>query len=269
MPVSDKLFAGSIPQIYDQYLVPLIFEFYAQDLAARLAKFEPRDVLELAAGTGVLTRAIASLLPAQARIVATDLNQPMIDLAAKRQPGDRIEWRQADAMSLPFEDQKFDAVACQFGVMFFPDKVQSYREARRVLKRGGHYLFNVWDRISENEFADAVTQALADVFPDDPPRFMARTPHGYHDVDKIREELTAAGFVKISIDTVGAISKASSPLDAATAYCQGTPLRNEIETRDASRLTEATNAAAAALARRFGNGPIEGRIKAHVITATS
>jgi ubiquinone/menaquinone biosynthesis C-methylase UbiE len=268
MAVSDKLFAGSIPEIYDRFLVPLIFESYARDLAARLANVEPRDILETAAGTGVLTRAITSMLPTQARILATDLNQPMLDRAAAQEqtPG-RIAWRQADALALPFEDQSFDAVACQFGVMFFPDKVLGYRQARRVLKPGGHFFFNVWDRIAENEFADAVTETLATIFPQDPPRFMARTPHGYHDVAKLREELTMAGFAQVSIETRGEISRAPSPREPAIAYCQGTPLRNEIEARDPSGLEAATLACAEALALRFGSGPVEGRIRAHVITA--
>src|SRR3984893_18481776 len=180
MAATDKLFAGMIPEIYDRFLVPLIFESYAGDLAERVAKVKPRDVLETAAGTGALTRAISSRLPAHARIVATDLNQPMLDRAAAKQPGDnRITWQQADALALPFEDQRFDVVACQFGVMFFPDKVQGYREARRVLKPGGHFLFNTWDRIAENEFVGVVTQALAALFPQDPPDFAARTPYGY------------------------------------------------------------------------------------------
>jgi ubiquinone/menaquinone biosynthesis C-methylase UbiE len=268
MAATDKLFAGSIPEIYDRLLVPLIFESYARDLAGRVAVVEPQDVLETAAGTGVLTRAIAARLPAQARIMATDLNQPMLDRASERQSHDgRIKWRQADALALPFEDQTFDVVACQFGAMFFPNKVQGYREASRVLKRGGHFFFNVWDRISENEFADVVTEALATLFPQDPPRFMARIPHGYYDVEMIRKELTAAGFMDISVETVDDTSSASSPRDPAIAYCQGTPLRNEIETRDASRLEDATKEAAQALASRFGSGPIEGRIRAHVIDA--
>jgi ubiquinone/menaquinone biosynthesis C-methylase UbiE len=172
---TDKLFAGSIPETYDRFLVPLIFESYARDLAERLARVEPQEVLETAAGTGVLTRAIASRLPAQARIVATDLNEPMLNHAQRQSHDGRITWRQADALALPFEDQSFDVVACQFGAMFFPDKVQGYREARRVLKRGGHFFFNVWDTISENEFADVVTQALATLFPQDPPPL-----HGPH-----------------------------------------------------------------------------------------
>jgi ubiquinone/menaquinone biosynthesis C-methylase UbiE len=268
MVATDRLFAGSIPEIYDRFLVPLIFESYALDLAKRVAKTDPRNVLETAAGTGVLTRAIASQLPAHARIVATDLNQPMLDHAAVQQSGDdRIMWRKADALALPFADQSFDATACQFGVMFFPDKVQAYKEAHRVLKPGGRFVFNVWDKISENDFADTVTQALAVVFPHDPPRFMARTPHGYHDVEQIRAELNAAGFTTISVDAVDNISKAPSPSHPAIAYCQGTPLRNEIEARDASRLQEATKLAAEAVAHRYGSGAVEGRIRGFVITA--
>jgi ubiquinone/menaquinone biosynthesis C-methylase UbiE len=265
MVATDKVFAGSIPELYDRLLVPLIFEPYALDLAERMAKAAPRSVLEVAAGTGVLTRAMASHLAADARLTVTDLNQPMLDHAKARQPDERIEWKQADALALPFADASFDAVACQFGVMFFPDKVQGYREARRVLKPGGHYIFNVWDRISENEFADAVTQALATLFPSDPPRFLARTPHGYHDAGQIRRELGAAGFSDISVEAVDHRSKAASPRDPAIAYCQGTPLRNEIEAR--GNLEEATNRAAEAVAQRFGNGAVDGRIRAFVITA--
>jgi ubiquinone/menaquinone biosynthesis C-methylase UbiE len=264
----DKVFAGSIPELYDRYLVPLIFDSFASDLADRVAKVRPNDVLETAAGTGALTRALGVRLPAHARIVATDLNQPMLDYAARKSSGNgRITWRQADALALPFDDEIFDVVACQFGVMFFPDKSQGYREAYRVLKPGGRFFFNVWDRISENDFADVVTQALAKVFPQDPPLFMARTPHGYHEVAKIESELRAVGFTSISVETRMEASKASSPREAAIAYCQGTPLRNEIEARDASRLQEATDVAAQALGQRFGIGTIEGRIAAHVFTA--
>jgi ubiquinone/menaquinone biosynthesis C-methylase UbiE len=267
MAATDKLFAGSIPEIYDRFLVPLIFEPYARDLAERIGRADPKTVLEIAAGTGVVTRAMASRLPAQARLTVTDLNQPMLDHAKARQPDSRIEWRQADALALPFTDESFDAVVCQFGAMFFPDKVQGYREARRVLKPGGRFFFNVWDRISENEFADVVMQALAEVFPDDPPRFMARTPHGYHDVERIRRELGDAGFSDISIEALDHRSKAASPRDPAIAYCQGTPWRNEIEARDPSRLQEATDRAAEAVAKRFGDGAVDGRIRAFVITA--
>jgi len=178
----------------------------------------------------------------------------------------RIEWRQADALDLQIPSESFDVIACQFGVTFFPDKVQGYREARRVLRSRGHFIFNVWDRISENEFADVVTESLAEIFPNDPPRFMARIPHGYYDVERIRDELAAAGFSNVSVDAADEKSRASSPRDPAMA-CQGTPLRNEIEARGAPGLENATRHAAVALARRFGNGPIEGHIRAFVIAA--
>ncbi len=269
MVATDKVFAGSIPELYERFLVPLIFESYARDLAARIAGANPRHVLETAAGTGVLTRATAAQLAQDVRIVVTDLNQPMLDQAMSRQSNDaRLTWRQADALKLPFEAQSFDVVACQFGAMFFPDKTQGYREARRVLKPNGRFIFNVWDRISENEFADVVTEALAAVYPEDPPRFLARTPHGYCDTEKIRNELNAAGFDRVSIEAVDGISRAPTPEHPAIAYCQGTPLRSEIEARDGSSLEDATVKAAAALAHRFGTGAIEGRIRALAITAT-
>ncbi len=269
MAATDTHFAGSIPEIYDRYMVPLIFAPYAHDLAERIARVKPHDILEIAAGTGALTRALVAKLPSQTWIVVTDLNQPMLDYSATQLPSDRVAWQQADALALPFEDGTFDAVACQFGAMFFPDKVKGYSEARRVLKPRGHFMFNVWDRISDNEFSDVITRELTALFPHDPPLFMARVPHGYYDPRQIREDLVAAGFTTISIETVDHISKAASSRDAAFAYCQGTPVRNEIEARDASRLEDATRAAADALARRFGDGPIEGRIRAHVISASA
>jgi ubiquinone/menaquinone biosynthesis C-methylase UbiE len=270
MVATDKVFADSVPEFYDRYLVPLIFERYASDLAARIAGATPQDVLETATGTGVLTTAMVACLPTSARIVATDLNQPMLDYAAaKPSLRGRIAWQQADALALPFADATFDVVTCQFGAMFFPDKVKGYSEARRVLKPLGRFLFNVWGRISDNHFAEVVTDSLAALFPQDPPLFLARTPHGYHDVARIREELSAAGFRDVSIETVDFTSKAASARDVAIAYCQGTPLRNEIVARDASRLEEATNVAEVALAKRFGDGAIEGLISAHVIAATA
>lgn len=265
---ADKAFAGSIPENYDRHMVPLIFEPYADDIAQRIASLSPGAVLETAAGTGVVTRALAPRLSSSARYVVTDLNQPMLDYAASRQPpDDRITWRQADALSLPFDDAAFDVVCCQFGAMFFPDRVAAYREAGRVLKPGGHYLFSVWDRIEENDFADGVTNTLARLFPDNPPRFMARTPHGYHDTSLIRMELESAGFSAIEIETKAARSCASSPRVPAVAYCQGTILRSEIEAIDASRLEAATDHAEADIAERHGSGPIAGKIQAHIVTA--
>jgi ubiquinone/menaquinone biosynthesis C-methylase UbiE len=267
MVATDKVFSGSIPEIYDQLMVPLIFEPYARDLAERIGKVKLHRVLETAAGTGVLTRALAAQLPADVAITATDLNAPMLAQAQKTLSDARIAWQPADALALPFEDGSFDAVACQFGAMFFPDRIKGYAEARRVLRSGGRFFFNVWDRIEDNEIADVVTQALATVFPHDPPRFMARTPHGYHDRDQIRSDLKAAGFTGITIDAVEHRSRAPSPREPAIAYCQGTPLRSEIEARGAPGLEAATESAVEALARRFGSGAVDGKIRALVISA--
>jgi ubiquinone/menaquinone biosynthesis C-methylase UbiE len=267
---ADKLFAGSIPENYDRHMVPLIFEPYAADIARRAAAFSPGAVLETAAGTGVVTRALAAKLSPGASYVVTDLNQPMLDYAASRQgPDSRISWRQADALKLPFEDATFDLVCCQFGAMFFPDRPAAYREAKRVLKPGGRFLFSVWDRIEENIFANDVTNALARIFPDDPPRFLARTPHGYHDKDLIRGDLQAAGFADVAIETRAEQSRASSPRVPAVAYCRGTVLRTEIDARDPEKLEAATDYAAAAIAEKHGHGEVAAKIQAHIIVAST
>lgn len=265
---TDTRFTGSIPELYDSLLVPLIFAPYAADLANRVAARHPSRVLETAAGTGAVTRAMAHALPLQVDLVATDLNQPMLDRAAAIDTPRPVKWQQADASRLPFDDASFDIVVCQFGVMFFPDKARAFAEARRVLRNGGVLLFNVWDRIEENEFANTVTAALADLFPADPPLFMVRTPHGYFDPQVISRDLADAGFSAAPrFETIAARSRAASARVPAVAYCQGTPLRNEIEARSGGGLDDATSACATAIAERFGTGPVDGKIQAHVVVA--
>jgi ubiquinone/menaquinone biosynthesis C-methylase UbiE len=263
---ADRMFQGSIPALYDQYLGPMIFAPYADDLASRLSLRHGR-VLETAAGTGILTRALDAVLPASVSVEATDLNQAMLDHASSRLSSGRVSFRQADAQALPFADGAFDAVVCQFGAMFFPDKPRAFSEACRVLKTGGRFIFSVWDRIEDNEFADIVTKSAATLFPDDPPMFLARTPHGHYDIAGLEARVRAAGFTTVATETVTRMSVSPDARSVAIGYCQGTPLRNEIEARDASRLNEATDAAAAAIAGRFGSGEVTGRISARVITA--
>lgn len=263
---TDTVFNGSIPELYETYMVPLIFEPYAADLASRLARRSVTSVLEIAAGTGVVTRALASALAEDVSIVATDLNQSMLDHASALGTRRPVEWRQADALQLPFHDATFDAVVCQFGVMFFPDKAKAFSEARRVLRTDGVFMFSVWDRIEENEFADIVTTALASMFPDDPPRFLARTPHGYFDRPTIERDLASGGFATPpQLFTIAARSRADSCRVPAIAYCLGTPLQNEIEARDASRLDEAVDSAAEAIAQRFGTADVDGKIQTHIV----
>lgn len=263
----DAAFTGAIAELYDRHLGPMIFEPYALDLAGRVAALDPASVLELAAGTGVATRALARTLPARAAIVATDLNPAMLERAQAVGTSRPVWWRQADAMEIPFEDAAFDAVACQFGAMFFPDKVRAFSEARRVLRRGGGLVFSVWGRLEASEFTDTVVATLARLFPRDPPRFMQRTPHGYFEQGAIARDLAGAGFAAAPrFQAVEARSRAPSAQVAAMALCQGTPLRGEIEARTGPGLAEATAACAEALAARFGAGAIDGGMEAYVVS---
>lgn len=265
-------FAGSIPELYDKYLVPLIFEPYALDLARRVKDEPVSQVLEIACGTGVVTRAMAAALDASTDIVATDVSPGMLDHAASTCPAPNVTWQAADALALPFADGSFDAVVCQFSVMFFTDKAQAYAEVLRVLKPGGRFLFNVWDSIEHNEFSATVTTALAKVYDAAPPLFLARTPHGYFDIDAITEDLRSGGFGgDVSSDTISHRSRADSASIPAIAYCQGTPLRNEIEQISGGDIETATAVATAALATKFGplgvDGAVDGKIQAHVFIA--
>ena len=266
---SDGVFEGSVPELYDRYLVPLIFESYAGDLVRRLRPLDPGSVLEVAAGTGAVTRAMAAALPETTALTCSDLNQPMLDYAAKIGTGRPVTFQQADVMQLPFADDSFDAVVCQFAVMFFPDQTGAYTEIRRVLKPGGTFLFNTWDKIEANEFADVVTQALGTLFPTDPPLFLDRTPHGHHDPKPFQRRLADAGFrTPAAFEAVEARSNAAHARDPAIAYCQGTPLRDEIVARDPNGLGRATDVAATAITQQFGETNIDGLVRGFVFTAT-
>lgn len=261
-------FAGSIPQLYEEYLVPLLFLPYARDLCRRVVSCQPESVLELAAGTGAVTRELAAGLAPGTSIVATDLNQAMLDVAARAGTARPVEWRQADALALPFPDRSFDVVVCQFGVMFFPDKAAAYTEARRVLRPGGHFIFNSWDRIETSEMMWTACGAVDALFPDDPPRFMQRGPHGYADKALIAADLERAGLPGHQIETVALRSRADTPRSPAIGFCQGSPLRLDLEARGgAAALAAATDAAEAAIRQRFGSGPIEGGMQAQVAVA--
>ncbi len=264
---ADRAFAGSVPQLYERYLVPLIHEPYVEDLGARLVRQHPSRVLEVAAGTGVLTRRLARVLAPHVAIVATDVNQPMLDGAIALGTARPVQWHQADAMQLPYPDEDFDVLVCQFGAMFFEDKARAFAESRRVLRAGGCLIFSVWDEIGHNEFADAINAALNAWLPDDPPRFLQRVQHGYSRTAEIAADLAEGGFTQPpEFITLAARSHADSARIPAVAYCQGTALRHEIERHDPLKLAEATNVAAAAIQARFGPGVVNGRIQAHVIT---
>jgi ubiquinone/menaquinone biosynthesis C-methylase UbiE len=265
MSSSDALFAGSIPTLYDRHLVPMLFLPYARDIAQQAAALGTSPILETAAGTGVVTEELARALP-EAAIVATDLNQAMLDVAAERVRSPQVTFQAADAQSLPFEDGSFDLVVCQFGVMFFPDRVAAYLQSRRVLRSGGTFLFNAWNSLDHNPGSRAVAEAVAALFPEDPPSFLSRTPFGYHDTARIEADLRAAGFTEIAYETIEHRSRLGSPRAAAIGLCHGTPLKAEIEARDPARLDEATDAAAAALERLAAGAP-DVAMSAHLFSA--
>ncbi len=263
---SDVAFGDAISRVYERHLVPLLFEPYARDMATRVAALAPKRVLELAAGTGVVTRAMATMLPRSTVIVATDLNETMLAQAERVGTARAVEWKQADAMTLPFSEASFDAVVCQFGVMFFPEKPKAFAETRRVLADGGHFVFSVWDRVEANELVVTVREALAAMFPEDAPRFMSRAPHAYFDVEVIANDLRLAGFAReANIEAVVLRSRSPSAAEAALALVQGTPMRNEIEARDASRLGAATDRVAEAIRRRYGEGVVDTAMRAFVV----
>lgn len=264
MASTDVAFAGSIPAIYDRYLSSLLFAPYAEDLVKRAVSLQPRSVLETAAGTGIVTELLLGALP-EAEATVTDLNQAMVDVAASKVGLHRAKFCTADAQCLPFADRSFDLVVCQFGMMFLPDRVVGYSEAKRVLRSGGHLLFNVWDRLERNAATDVAANAVCRLFADDPPHFFHRVPFGYYDLELIEDEVRSAGFVEVSLETVSKVGRASGAREAAVGLCQGTPLRSEIEAR--GNLEAATSAAAQALAATFGSGLIEAPMSAHVVTA--
>jgi SAM-dependent methyltransferase len=263
---ADAAFRATYAELYDRHLVPLQFAPYARYLADRAKAHKPRNVLETAAGTGILSQALVQALPAEAAITATDLNQPMIDRARAKSAGSRITWQQADAMQLPFPNESFDLIVCQFGVMFFPDKQASFREAARVLTPRGQYLFAVWD--DWKKMPDAPLAIAADVVAAilgcDPASLV--NP-GYHDETTLRQDLAAAQFQQIEVERVMLPAAAASAREAALATVHGSLIRTVIETEHPGLLDEATIAVEGALRAKFGQGVVAGRTRALIVTA--
>jgi ubiquinone/menaquinone biosynthesis C-methylase UbiE len=262
----DAGFAGSIPAIYHQCLVPVLFAPFAEDLVARAVQAAPRIVLELAAGTGVVSHALSAAMP-DTQIVATDLNQPMLDVAARHPTRPNLRFQAADAQALPFDDNAFDLVVAQFGAMFFPDKVAAFREARRVLDPSGIFMFTVWDRLSANTGSAAIQQALRDVVPDPKPEFIARTPFGYNDPEQIEQDVRAAGFVRFTIERVERTKPPGSAARLARGMCLGSPVANELAVHPPDVRARALSAAIAAVERAEARGPL--RMTALVVACSA
>ena len=262
----DVRFSGSVPANYEQYMVPLLFRPYAEDLVARARQWQPQRILETACGTGVVTDLLAQALP-EAEIVATDLNQAMLDVAASRVDAPNLSFRQADALDLPFADGGFDLMVCQFGVMFYPDKVQGNREARRLLRSGGRYLIAIWDRIERQGLSNLAFESMAQLFPDNVPMFMKRGPFSYYEPEWIERDLRAAGFEEIEIETVEAVSRSPSAADGARGLVYGSPMGVELEDYGPGALDAVFEILSDSARKYEGPNGFEAPMAAHIVTA--
>jgi ubiquinone/menaquinone biosynthesis C-methylase UbiE len=261
-------FDGSIPEMYDRYLGPLLFEPYASDIADRVAELRPRRVLEIAAGTGLVSRQLIDKLPPTTALTVSDLNAPMLDYARQKigSIAQRVEWRQADAQQLPFPDESFDAVVCQFGVMFLPDRVKGLKEFLRVLEKGGSLIFSVWDSLERNPVQSIAHSEIGKFFEADPPDFY-RIPCGMGDSGEVRRLVEESGFKAIVVDTVALTGTSESAQSAATGLVRGNPVINAIRERGTADIDEIIRAVAHALETRFGAGSLQVPLRAHVISA--
>lgn len=260
------LFDGSIPEHYDRYLGPALFEPFATDLAARLDIAPNANLLELACGTGILTRALCDRLPASVRVTATDLNEPMLSYAkAKLADREAVEWDVADASDLRFEAESFDAVVCQFGLMFVPDKPAALREVRRVLRPGGTFLFNVWDRLESNRLAWITHQTVLKLVPVDPPTFYL-VPFCLYDTDALRAMLHEAGFAESELTTASKIGESPSAAEVARGLVRGNPLVTALRERGVD-VDDVVRAVADAVAAECGTAPVRAPMQAIVVRA--
>jgi ubiquinone/menaquinone biosynthesis C-methylase UbiE len=267
MTDDNSAFAGSIPERYDQYLGPIFFEPYAVDLASRLRLDAGDALLELACGTGIVTRHLVAAFPRGASLTATDLNAGMLAIAQKKiEHTEPVTWQTADACALPFGDDWFDAVVCQFGLMFFPDTALALSEVRRVLHPGGLFLFNVWDSLEHNPLARIAQEVMARFFTSDPPTFY-NVPHGLSDVDEMRARLHQAGFAPVESESKTITARAVSAHHAATGLVTGTPIANAIHERATASPDTIIAAVSAALAAEGGEAPLSLPMRAHIFTA--
>ncbi len=266
MSTDNAAFIGTIPQNYDRYLGPLLFEPYAKDMVGRIDTASVNAVLEIACGTGRVTRHLKASLSPTVRIVATDLNADMLTVARAANPGNNIQWQLADAQDLPFDDAGFDIVACQFGFMFVPNKAKAFAEAWRVLKPGGCLLFNTWDKMENNELIHVTNPVIVSYFPTDPPTFY-QIPFSFHDEKLIRSLLDQAGFYQIELALVKKEATSTSAKEAAIGLVEGNPVYGFICERDASMVGVIRCHIEKAIADKFGDYPLKSSMQAWVCKA--
>jgi ubiquinone/menaquinone biosynthesis C-methylase UbiE len=268
MPVSNVTTTDAMLTIRDRYLAPSLLVPFADDLARRLGRMTVGPLLEIIADTGILTQAIASAISAGLTIIATDPTEEVVAHASKKPGLARIAWQIADPRALPFPNETFGVVTCHFGVAAMPDRIQAFQDTRRVMKKGGRFVFSVPGHIRHNPVADCLQDTMDGLFPTDPPRFLEHILHGYNDSETIDDDLTAAGFTDAVYTTVDLPYAAASAQDVAMGYCLGTPLYSEIEKRAPGEADRVTGAVITAIKERFGSGPIATRMRAHIVSAS-
>ena len=260
-------FAGTVPENYEQYLGPLLFEPYALDIAQRVDNTKAKTVLEIACGTGRVTHHLVQVLLPDASLVATDLNAGMIAVAKQHLQYPNLQFKEADAQQLPFDDASFDLIVCQFGFMFVPDKQQAFNEAFRVLKTGGKLLFATWDRLEENELTLVVRDTVVKHFNNEAAKFY-NVPFSLYDKQNITSLLEKAGFNNIKIENVGKQGTHVTAAEAARGLILGTPAFNVISSQDAAAPAWPVDVVSEALTAVFGNGIITTELNALSCEAT-
>lgn len=266
MSNQPSAFVGAIPENYDRYLGPVLFEPYAADIVRRLSVPAGGNVLELACGTGIVTRKLRDSLPPETKLTATDLNPAMLAVAQKKFDAyETVEWKDADASNLPFANASFDVVVCQFGLMFIPDKQRAVNEAHRVLKPGGEFLLSVWDSLEQNEIPDIGHKTVARFFSDDPPNFY-QVPFSLCDPSVVNALLTSAGFTDITRSRVTLEAVSPSAADLAQGIVQGNPIIAAINDRDPSLVPIIQAAVAEAIAGACGDHPVRSQMRAFVFS---
>lgn len=249
---SNVAFAGSVPANYEQYLGPILFEPYALDIMQRLPKGSLNNVLEIACGTGRVTKHLLDAIGEKGKLVATDLNPDMIAIAKEKVADSRIEWQKADAQDLPFADNSFEAVICQYGVMFFPDKLKAFSETWRVLKPGGIFIFNAWDSLDANPGAQVIDNVLQEAFGEEAPNFLKEGPYSFYDQGQIRSLLKEASFKNIQLDLVKVSSNFTSITDLAKGFLQGSPLFAYLQEKEKEKREAVTEKIMEKMRSEFG-----------------
>ncbi|MBT3240914.1 MAG: methyltransferase domain-containing protein [Chloroflexi bacterium] len=268
MDKSSIAFTGTIPEYYDKYFVPIIFEEYAENLAGRVSIPDGGNVLEIAAGTGVATKHLRDKLSPNVQLVITDINPSMLEKAkSKFSDDENMIFQKEDASNLSFADNSFDTIISQFSMMFFPDKLSSLIEAKRVLKLGGKYIFNIWDSFEHNHVAETIHETVLRLSPNNPIKFFD-VPYSYYQIDEIKRILYEAGFGDITISVLPRVSKAPDAKTVAKAFIEGSPVSLQIIDYEGLELADAVNKVERAISKKYGTGEIEGKMQAIVFEAT-